>query len=72
MIIVDKMTANEIKIKAFNILKQELGITGFIRFIQQFDLGMGNYVIDRNEWQKDYDVKTITQEIKKKKKRIIL
>ena len=51
-------------IKAIIILcEQGLGVANFIRFMQQFDSGEGNYTEDRQSWQKDYTVDRIIQEI---------
>jgi hypothetical protein len=47
-------------------LKKELGINGFIRFIQQFETGHGNYTLDRDEWQKG-DIEKMVEEITKTK-----
>jgi hypothetical protein len=58
---------NQIKQLGFDALKRELGIAGFIRFMQQFEVGHGNYAIDRDEWQKDYDIDAIAREIAKRR-----
>ena len=31
-------------------LAQELGPVGFIRFMQQYELGKGDYTVDRRRW----------------------
>jgi hypothetical protein len=41
------------------------GTTDFIRFMQQFNQGYGNYVEDRHQWQKSYSVNDILAEIEK-------
>ena len=58
-------TDQQIRVLGLQALKKELGITGLIRFMQQFDLGSGDYVKDREEWQKDYTVDTLAEAIKK-------
>jgi hypothetical protein len=39
-------TNYEIEVLGFNVLRRELGVTGLIQFIQQFDKGSGNYTVD--------------------------
>ncbi len=54
------MTLSEIKFQA---LQNELGIVGLIRFMQQSDLGSGDYVKDREAWQKDSTVDSLAAAI---------
>jgi hypothetical protein len=56
-------TDHQIRLMGFQALQKELGIVGLIRFMQQFDLGSGDYVKDREAWQKDYTVDTLTATI---------
>ena len=59
-------TGIEIHKKGYQVLAKELGITGFIRFIQEFETGEGDYTKDRHKWQDKYIVEKIVEEIKKK------
>jgi hypothetical protein len=45
------------------VLYQNLGATDFIRFMQQFNQGYGNYTEDRQQWQKAYSVDAILAEM---------
>jgi hypothetical protein len=56
-------TDHQIQQLAFQVLVKELGIVGFIQFIQSFDQGSGDYTQDRQQWQNDYTVDSITQAI---------
>ncbi len=56
-------TEQEIQKIGFDILYQGLGTSDFIRFMQQFTQGYGNYVEDRQQWQKDYSVDDILAEM---------
>ena len=56
-------TDYQIRIMGFQALQKELGIVGLIRFMQQFDLGSGEYVNDREAWQKDYTVDSLSAAI---------
>ena len=64
MTIIQNKTDHEIQLLGFEALKKELGIVGFIRFMQQFDLGRGDYVNDRQKRQQHYDVDTLVEAIK--------
>ena len=50
MIDVNHMTPVEIQYAGSAILAQELGPIGFIRFIQQYELGKGDYTTERRQW----------------------
>ena len=56
----------EIQRKGYQILVKELGIVDFIRFIQEFEKGSGNYTEDRHNWQDSYSVEDILREIENK------
>jgi len=50
MIDVTTMTPVQIQRAGMEILAREMGIVGLIRFLQQFDMGRGNYTEDRRKW----------------------
>jgi hypothetical protein len=52
----------------FNLTKA-LGPLGMVRFIQQFETGVGDYTKERDLWLKEMDIKTIISEIKVKRKK---
>jgi hypothetical protein len=56
-------TDYEIQETAFELLNKQLGITNLIRFMQQYDKGYGNYTKDRDNWQKDYTIDSLFNEI---------
>jgi hypothetical protein len=64
MTIVQNKTDHQIQLLGFEALQKELGIVGFIRFMQQFDSGNGDYVNDRQKWQQHYNVDTLAEAIK--------
>lgn len=45
-----KMTLNEIRAKGCAALVRELGPVGYVRFIQQFYVGQGDYTKERRQW----------------------
>ena len=49
-------------------LVKELGATGTVLFIRQFEDGYGNYAEERNETLKDVTLDNIVSSIRKRKK----
>lgn len=49
-------------------LAKALGPIGMVRFLQQFETGVGDYTNERKLWLKDIDTKTIIEEIKNRRK----
>jgi hypothetical protein len=45
-------------------LAKALGPIGMVRFLQQYEGGIGNYTKERQELLKDFTVKDIVKEIK--------
>jgi len=56
MSVTDYKTDQEIQQLGMEILHKGLSVSDFIRFMQQFSKGHGNYVEDRQIWQKHYSV----------------
>jgi hypothetical protein len=46
---------------------KKLGPLGMVRFLQQFETGLGDYTRERTQWLKDMDIHEIVTEIKKKR-----
>jgi hypothetical protein len=46
---------------------KKLGPLGMVRFLQQFETGLGDYTRERTQWLKDMDIHAIVTEIKKKR-----
>ena len=44
------MTLDQIRRKGLAALHRELGQTGMIRFLQQFETGSGDYASERHDW----------------------
>ena len=63
--IIDYKTGIEIHKKSYKVLVKELGVVDFIRFIQEFEKGVGNYTEDRHKWQDRYCVEDILREMRK-------
>jgi len=43
-------TLEEIRSEGLDALRERLGVTGMIRFLQQFETGKGDYASERREW----------------------
>ena len=48
-------------------LSRELGLVGMIRFMQQFEMGQGDYSKDRHQWLDKYTVDDIAKMMREKK-----
>jgi hypothetical protein len=59
------MSREEIRIAGLKALEKELGPVGMVRFLQQFELGEGDYTRERKKLLEEYsDVDEIIEEIK--------
>lgn len=64
---VQLMTPQQIRVAGLAALSRELGLVGMIRFMQQFELGQGDYSKDRHQWLDNYTVDDIAKMIRDKK-----
>jgi len=62
------MTMNEIRRTGIQLLTQNLGAVGMIRFLQQNDLGWGDYTKERSQWLGNPSLDEIAAEIKAMRK----
>lgn len=60
-------TLEQIQQRGFAALVRELGPTGMIRFLQQFETGHGNYSRDRHQWLTQLDVQAIADKIRQQR-----
>lgn len=56
MMDVSEMTPVEIQRAGLAVLARELGPVGFIRFVQQYELGYGDYTVERHQWLDDLTI----------------
>jgi len=61
-------TPNEIRKEGIEILSRELGPIEMVRFLQQYDIGEGDYTKERHKWLRKSSGKGIKEELKKLKK----
>lgn len=64
---VQTMTPQQIRVAGLAALSRELGLVGMIRFMQQFELGQGDYSKDRHQWLDQYTVDDIAKMVREKK-----
>lgn len=59
------MTPNELRKRGMDALTKALGPVGMAKFLQQYEIGIGDYTQERKNWLKE-DIDEIIGEIKKK------
>lgn len=64
-----RTTPTQIREKGFNALVKALGPVDMARFLQQFELGSGDYTQDRKEWLRDITVDSAVAEIKSRQEK---
>jgi len=64
-----RMTPTRIREQGLDALVKALGPVDMVRFLQQFELGSGDYTRDRGEWLKDITVHGAVAEIKSHQKK---
>jgi hypothetical protein len=62
------MTLDQIKKVGIDALIQYLGVVGMIRFLQQSEMGWGDYTKDREKWLNDPDLNELFNAIKSSEK----
>lgn len=67
MIDVEPMNLTQVRQRGLEILSRELGPVGLVRFLQQFEMGKGNYTEERHQWLDEFTVDEIANQIKKKR-----
>ena len=63
------MTLNEIRRAGIQLLTQNLGAVGMVRFIQQGETGWGDYTKDRSQWLGEPDFDEIASDIQNLRKK---
>ena len=59
------MTPETLRQAGLDALRRELGVAGMVRFLQQFEMGGGNYTAERWQWlAAEADVQTLTSAIR--------
>ncbi len=61
------MTPQQIRVAGLAALTLELGLVGMIRFMQQSEMGQGDYSSERHQWLDPYTVDDIAKMVGEKK-----
>jgi hypothetical protein len=61
------MTLEQVRLTGLKALSRDLGPVGLVRFLQQFEMGYGDYTTERHGWLGDPTVQDISQEIERKR-----
>ncbi|MCP4696659.1 MAG: hypothetical protein GY862_07405 [Gammaproteobacteria bacterium] len=64
-------TDAQLQQQVFQLLSRELGVTNFIRFIQHYEQGGGDYTRDRESWQSAYTTDSLADTITEWKKKLL-
>jgi len=63
-----RTTPAQIRERGIEALAKALGPVGMARFLQQFEIGSGDYTQNREEWLKGLTVHGVVEEIKGRRK----
>ena len=56
-------TLEQIRARGIQVLGEQLGMVGMVRFLQQSETGWGNYTEERHQWLGDPDVRALAKDI---------
>ncbi|MHC1782407.1 MAG: hypothetical protein AB9891_06545 [Anaerolineaceae bacterium] len=63
------MSLMQIRAAGLAALMRELGPTGMVRFLQQYETGRGDYSRERHEWLDERDAESIASQIFERRKK---
>ncbi len=56
-------TLEQIRAHGIQVLGEQLGLVGMVRFLQHSETGWGNYTEERHQWLDDPDVRALAKDI---------
>jgi hypothetical protein len=62
-----KMTPEEIRLAGLRALSRDLGAVGMVRFLQQFETGLGDYTEERHRWLGQFTVSDVVRELQERR-----
>ena len=62
------LSPNEIRKIGLEALLDALGPVGMVRFMEQFDIGKGDYTKERKEWLDEFSINNIVEKLKEERK----
>ena len=57
------ITLEQIREQGLAVLRKHLGIVGMVRFLQQSEMGWGNYTEERYQWLGDPDLTELAKKL---------
>jgi hypothetical protein len=60
------LTMDEVRTRGLRVLSRELGPYNYVRFLQQFEKGHGDYTKERERFAEKWSVQDISQALKAK------
>jgi hypothetical protein len=61
------MTLEEIRLAGLRALSRDLGAVGLVRFLQQFEMGSGDYTTERDQWLAEDTVQDVVRQIEERR-----
>ncbi len=61
-------TLDEIRREGLEALRERLGRAGMIRFLQQFEIGTGDYVSQRRAWVDDMSLDVLKRQVRARRR----
>lgn len=58
------LTLEQIRARGIQVLGEQLGIVGMVRFLQQSETGWGNYTEERHRWLGNPDVRALAKDVR--------
>lgn len=62
------MTLEQVRMVGLKALARDLGSVGMVRFLQQFEMGQGDYTAERHTWLGKRTVRELVEEIERQRK----
>jgi hypothetical protein len=62
------LTLEQVRLIGLRALSRDLGPVGLVRFLQQFEIGSGDYTTERHRWLGEETVRGLVQEIERQRK----
>ena len=64
------MTLEQIRAEGLKALKERLGPAGMVRFLQQFEMGRGDYAKERHAWVDRTSLAALRRQVKASQRRL--
>ena len=62
---IEPTNLTQIRQLGFEVLNKELGPVAMARFLQQFEIGKGNYTEERHQWLNGLSIEEVSKKIEK-------